>query len=60
MRRSVSNRVLVGWISLLVWAGTPLICVAQQTGQAPAAATPAYGVAHPVVADVLVADCSEK
>ena len=42
MRRSVSNRVLVGWILLLVWAGTPLICVAQQTGQAPAAATPAY------------------
>src|SRR5882757_4847678 len=42
MRRSVSNRVLVGWILLLVWAGTPLICAAQQTGQAPAAATPAY------------------
>jgi len=42
MRRSVGNRVLVGWILLLVWAGTPLICTAQQTGQAPAAATPAY------------------
>jgi dipeptidyl-peptidase-4 len=42
MRRSVGNRVLVGWILLLVWAGTPLICAAQQTGQAPAAATPAY------------------
>jgi len=42
MRRSVSNRVLVGWILLLVWAGAPLICAAQQTGQAPAAATPAY------------------
>ena len=42
MRPSVGNRVLVGWILLLVWAGTPLICAAQQTGQAPAAATPAY------------------
>jgi len=42
MRRSVGNRVLVGWILLLVWAGAPLICAAQQTGQAPAAATPAY------------------
>src|SRR5712671_6226050 len=42
MRRSVGNRVLVEWILLLVWAGTPLICAAQQTGQAPAAATPAY------------------
>src|SRR6267378_1669579 len=42
MRRSVGNRVLARWILLLVWAGTPLICAAQQTGQAPAAATPAY------------------
>src|SRR5882762_9068365 len=42
MRRSIGNRVLARWILLLVWAGTPLICTAQQTGQAPAAATPAY------------------
>jgi len=42
MRRSIGDRVLVGWILLLGWAGTPLICAAQQTGQAPAAATPAY------------------
>jgi dipeptidyl-peptidase-4 len=43
MGRSVGNRVLVRWILLLVWAGAPLISVAQQTAQAPtAAATPAY------------------
>src|SRR5882724_461769 len=43
MGRSVGNRVLVRWILWLVWAGAPLISVAQQTAQAPAAAaTPAY------------------
>ena len=56
MRRSVGNHVLVRWILLLVWAGTPLISVAQQTAQAPtAAATPAY---KPLTADRIYSEPS--